>query len=96
MMFNPAYPFASTVVFKGQNVLALRSTGRVLSPTTLKIPLSIRPLMESALWRPVIAGGIMPLSLQRFAALKPTCLSQARLKEISLDASEYVALVKSA
>jgi hypothetical protein len=38
----------------------------------------------------------MPESLQRFAASRPTCLSQARLKAISFDASVYVPLVKSA
>lgn len=43
-----------------------------------------------------MAGGMIPESLHRFAALSPTCLSHARLKAISLDASEYVALVRSA
>jgi hypothetical protein len=42
-----------------------------------------------------MAGGMIPLGLKRAAALIPTCFSQAWLKEISLDVSAYVALVRS-
>lgn len=74
----PANPLPATVVFKGQKRFCVfRRRGRVLSPTTFTMPLSFQALRASALCRPVMAGGMIPLGLKRFAASRPICFNQA-------------------
>ena len=43
----------------------------MLSPTTPLMPLSNQALITSPLWRPVMAGGMMPLAENIFAASMP-------------------------
>lgn len=59
-----AYTTALTVSKRG---------GRVLSPTTNLIPLSIQALMTSALCIPVMAGGMSPFAEKYLADEIPEC-----------------------
>lgn len=47
--------------------------GRVLSPTTYLMPLSIQALMTSALCIPVMAGGMSPFAEKYLADEIPEC-----------------------
>src|SRR5262249_24607420 len=91
---KPANPLDAIVVMYGDiSFCWFLSTGRVLSPTQFVRPFWDQAMITSPLWRPVIAGGIRPLPLNFDAEAMPTAVIQSLLKEISLEASLFVALL---
>lgn len=95
MISTPAYPLSATVVVSGQKLFCeFLRTGRVLSPTTYLMPFANQAWITSPLCIPVMAGGIKPLDENLAALSMPVVLNHAWFQEISLLASEPVALLK--